>query len=57
MNTNKKRLHPFVSIRVYSWLFSSFKAVAMVWFLDDGIIGSFAKNYNKWLEEKGPHGI
>ena len=35
-----------MSICVYSWLFSSFNAVAIVWFVDDGIIGGFAKNYN-----------
>jgi hypothetical protein len=35
-----------VSIRVHPWFFSSFKTVAMVLFLDGGIIGGFAKNYN-----------
>jgi hypothetical protein len=38
MNTNERRLHSFLSIRVHSWFFFSFKAVAMVLFLDGGIL-------------------
>ena len=40
----------FVSIRVHSWFFSSFKTVVIVLFLGGGIIGGFAKNYNRQQE-------